>query len=388
MTIHTAVQNSPPNNIAIMRPRRIIHNPDDLEKIMPEIHDRIDQTRTAMAKGHQFAVTGEYLENVIGMPADSSDPLLSVILPDESDMDTENDVGHLASNEERRVTDSSAIAQKYIGSVIMTVTSACHQRCTHCFRKNVNDTIQVISSEAIEKTFSDIESNPGGDDIFDIIMTGGEPLTVRPELIEKVALERDKLNRKRAARGVPPLHISINTREPVVMPSTILNSPDMIEAIRHLNPLVISIQILHPREITQGFIDVMRIFRSMGIGLRTNHPILKGVNDDPNILHEMYTKLAEHGVFPKDLIHPIKSGIPKEKCVTMERSMEIMRELVRRLPGTLLPRLQCCTPNLGKSFIDPFHMRRDGTFGYDIENGEIVGLRTKDGERNQPASAM
>jgi len=376
-----------PENITTTRPKRIIRNPDDMEAVMPEIHDRIDASRKAIAKGHPFAVAGEYLQNVIGMPADLNDPLLSVILPDESDIATDNDVGHLVSIENRRVTKSPAITQKYIGSVIMTVTSVCHQRCTHCFRKNVNDTISVLSDEAINQAFEDLDSI-GGDNIFDIIMSGGEPLTVKPALIEKIALQRDQLNRKRGLRGVPPIHFSINTREPVVMPSTILNNPEMIEAIRHLNPLVISIQILHPREITHGFVDVMRIFRGMGIGLRTNHPILKGVNDDPNVLREMYTKLAEHGVFPKDLIHPIKSGIPREKCVTLERSMEIMRELVKRLPGTLLPRLQCCTPNLGKSFIDPFHMKKDGTFGYDMENGEIIGLRTKDGEKNQPASAM
>ena len=386
----SAISDSAISEPAISEParsRNIIHNPDDIEALMPEIHDRIDQSRRAIAKGHAFAVTREYLENVIGMPADPADPLLSVIFPDESDVNTENDVGHLASIDKRRVTKSDAITQKYIGSVIMTVTSVCHQRCAHCFRKNVNDTIRVISEEAIEQAFEELDS-VGGDDIFDVIMSGGEPLTVKPALIEKIASQKDELNRKRAQRGVPPIHISINTREPVVMPSSILNNPDMIEAIRHLDPLVISMQILHPREITQGFKDIMQIFHGMGIGLRTNHPILKGVNDDPAVLVEMYTKLAGHGVFPKDLIHPIKSGIPREKCVTLERSMEIMRELIRRLPGTLLPRLQCCTPNLGKSFIDPFHMKKDGTFGYDVENDEIIGLRTKDGEKNQPASAM
>ncbi len=70
--------------------------------------------------------------------------------------------------------------------------------------------------------------------------------------------------------------------------------------------------------------------------------------------------------------------------------MEIMRELIKCLPGTLLPRLQCCTPNLGKSFVDPFHLKNDGTFGYDFdfENDEVIGMRTKDGEKNQPASAL
>lgn len=371
-------------------PKPIIRDPDALSEFFPQaaFADRIAKVRAAIARGHHFAVTRYYLTNVIGDKADLNDPLLSVILPDIMDLDVEQGGGHIASVDEMRFTESPYLVQKYEGNAIMLVTDHCSQRCTHCFRKNVTDEMGVIPEHEVRKIFSDLSGNPKGDRIYEIIVSGGDPFTLPPAILRLIETCASQVNAIRHQRNSAPVRVSMNTREPVVAPDRILENPGLIEALSGLKPMSIGLHVLHPREITRDFCRVIEKLRSVASLLCTVHPILKGVNDDPDVLIDLYTRLAALGVLPHQLIHPLKSGIPAQKCVSLDRSMEIARELVKRLPGSLMPKLVCCTPSRGKSTVDPFHCKMDGTYGYDIRDGEIAGLRTKDGKLDQLADVF
>ena len=69
--------------------------------------------------------------------------------------------------------------------------------------------------------------------------------------------------------------------------------------------------------------------------------------------------------------------------------MEIMRDLHYNLPGNLLPRLIVCSPVYGKSYLDPFHTKKDGSFGYDIsQEGTYLNMHIKDGSCLQKCKAI
>ena len=84
----------------------------------------------------------------------------------------------------------------------------------------------------------------------------------------------------------------------------------------------------------------------------------------------------------------IPSGAGPNKRTTLEEGMKIARELSALLPGHLLPRLVVCSPVYGKSYVDPFHEKKDKSFGYDINNGIIEGLYLKDGSGLQTADLI
>lgn len=366
---------------------RVFTNPHEVAQIAGISRDIAERACIAIQHGHPFRVTEYYLREVIGIPADPNNPLIKTVFPDKFDMDVESYKGHLTSDEDIKAVDSPHFTQKYQGSAIITVTPYCDQKCVHCSRKQSVVEKRPITDEEIEYIFNGLDCKRG-DEIFDIIISGGEPFSVSPARFKTIARCKDSLNIKRSRRGIMPMQISIGTRQPVVNPYRIINNEEMIETMQTVCPGMISIHIIHPREITSGFKKVISIFRNMGILCCIQHPIIKAVNDDAKILRELYVNCWQIGIIPKSLFHPIKSGIPPEKCVSFEKTMEIGRELTRIMPGTLMPKIACCSPQRGKSFIDPFHQKKDGNYGYDVENGEVVGLRTKDGRFNQPEGVM
>ncbi|MDD4352302.1 MAG: radical SAM protein [Candidatus Gracilibacteria bacterium] len=368
----------------------IIRAPEDLLRYLPAseaLRKRISDAISAQAEGHPFAVTKYYLEEVIDRD-NSQDPLLEVILPNLDYLhQTDDSFGHITSVDSRKMSHSPYFVQKYESNAILLVTPHCDQFCSHCFRKKTANSLGVISEDSLREVFRDL-AMPAADDFQELIISGGEPMTMPVSLWEELAKLKEELNLERSQRGVLPLEVSLNTRQVVVNPRKMLENEALLDALEKLEPFNIGIHILHPREITEDLKKILAKLKEYSKFLFTVHPILKDINNDPDILNEMYLKLARMGVIPKDLIHPVKSGIPASRCIDLEESMAIARDLMRRLPGCLTPKLVCCTPSHGKSTVDPYHLKTNGEYGYDIRDGEIYGLRTKDGTSNQPANVF
>ncbi len=357
---------------------RTIKDPEDILLYLPNqkrIVERIDEAKEAISLGHKFAVTDFYLTRVLDRDPDH--PLLSAVLPSMDDLNVF--LGLHVSVSEMKVSGSEFMIQKYKPNSILTLTTACAQACTYCFRKQHES--KIMSADEIDDVLADIENTDNG--YLEMILSGGDPLMLPVHLLEHLAGELNSIRKKRT------LLVGMNTRIPVVAPYLCYGS--RMDALHELKLNNIGLHILHPDEITDEFVDVCyRIRERHPVNFRTTHPLLRGINDDPGLLVEMYMQLADEiNASPKDLIVPIPTGTGPSKRLGLERCMEIMRDLHDRLPGNLLPRLIVCSPVYGKSYIDPFHTKTDGSFGYDVNPDDSYdGMYIKDGSCMQRCKAI
>ncbi len=352
----------------------IITNPKDILPFFPsngELEKKVKNAEEVIRRGHIFKVTEFYLENVIKGNPDH--PLLDTIIPNLDDLDIEP---HL-SNDDKKFSKSKYLIQKYTPNAILLLTNTCAQKCTYCFRKEENN--GSITESEMEQFLNDLEKVDSS--FIELVLSGGESLLANPRQLYTLSEKIGQINTKRKY----PLMVDIHTRLPVVAPYVFNNG--LFEIVERINPTSIDLHIIHPDEITSEFKDVcMNLY---GIdpppSLRTIHPILKGINDNSDLLSEMYIQLgSELHVFPRDIILPISTGAGPMKRIKIEEGMQIARELYQKLPGHLLPRLVVCSPKYGKSYVDPFHLKKDGTFGYDTGfDGNMEGLFVKDGSCQQ-----
>ncbi|GEM_PF-2239663 len=286
-----------------------------------------------------------------------------------------------SSNDAAKIAKSDFLVQKYQSNLILLLTTKCPQRCAECFRKTSNG-----SDTPKEEIAGVLDAARNSSALVEIILSGGEPLSVNPETLRMIAAKAEEINRGRDV----PLLVTVHSRLPVVDPHAIANG--RLEALAKLAPQNLDIHILHPDEITKEFVALCRRLSRVipGISLRSIHPMLKGINDSAETLKNLYTRLvAEAGVVPRDLIMPMPGPTPEKLMVTLEHGMKVARELAIAVPGHLLPRLVVCSPVSGKSYPDPFHMKKDGSFGFDTTpDGRLEGMFIKDGSCLQHACAV
>ncbi|MEW5996694.1 MAG: radical SAM protein [Candidatus Micrarchaeota archaeon] len=317
-------------------------------------------------------VTDFYIENILRRNPDH--PLIETIVG------TSAEGQKHVSRPEAKVVKSPFLVQKYSSNAIIITTTACPQKCSYCFRKSGKDT--TIPQEELERIFSNIAR---ADSLVEVILSGGDPLFVSPRLLGFIAEKTANANRNRNL----PIMLTIHTRLPVVAP--LLFTEDVLSALRKLAPANMDFHIIHPDEITEEFVSICRtLCRDFpGISLRTIHPLLAGINDRVETLKALYLHLfAEARVVPRDLILSMPGHTPPSLMVALEDGMRIMRELSAAIPGHYLPRLVVCSPAYGKSYVDPFHQKKDGSFGYDVDaDGFFEGMFIKDGSGLQHSSS-
>jgi len=280
----------------------------------------------------------------------------------------------------RHLPEPARIIEKHQPSTILRLTGACPQICSYCMCPTEDR--HVLSGDEVDAAFAQMRRN---NELLELVLSGGDPLFVKPEVLLFIADKVRELNSERRM----PVSLSLSTRLPVVAPE--MFDGTLMDAIRELNPSHMDIHILHPDEITAEFLSVCNVLNKSvpGLSMGTVHPLLSGINADAALLKELYSRLnAEARIRPRDLAIPVPEVTPKKLLVSLEEAMAIMRELVRMLPGKLVPNLTmfCYSRNWKGSDVDPFHTKADGTFGYDVEGGHFKGLLFRDGSGPQPAA--
>ena len=132
--------------------------------------------------------------------------------------------------------------------------------------------------------------------------------------------------------------IRLHTRLPVVIPQRVCDallkwissSPLQVVIVLHIN---------HPAEIDTPTRRALGYLRAAGATLLNQSVILRGVNDTADILEDLSETLFAAGVMPYYLhaFDPV-AGAHHFDVVDNE-ARQLMRELLKRLPGFLVPKL-------------------------------------------------
>ncbi len=217
------------------------------------------------------------------------------------------------------------LVHKYPDRVAFFASNMCFMFCRHCTRKNTvisrNDS---ISDSEFAKAVEYIQSNKN---IRDVLITGGDPLTLPDERLEKYISAFREIEHVQTIR--------IGTRAIVTCPMRITEK--LADMLKKYHPIWINTQFNHPREITPEAAKACDILLSRGIPLGNQSVLLKGVNNDLNIMEKLLSELIRIRVRPYYLYQcDYVKGV--EHFITpYTQGVDIISELRGRISGYAIP---------------------------------------------------
>ena len=229
------------------------------------------------------------------------------------------------------------LLHKYRGRALLTVTGACAVHCRYCFRRHFPYSDANPLSGRLEQSIAWLQRHP---DITELILSGGDPLTLNDEHLQALSTRLDSVPRLRTLR--------IHTRLPVVLPARI-DDGFLAWIGRQRQRLVMVIHCNHPNEIDAGVAEAMRHLGRAGVILLNQSVLLRGVNDSADILVRLSEALFAAGVLPYYLHQMDKVQGAAHFEVDDDTARRLLADVHKTLPGYLVPRLVRESPgNPGK----------------------------------------
>ncbi|MCX6814597.1 MAG: KamA family radical SAM protein [Candidatus Aenigmarchaeota archaeon] len=264
---------------------------------------------------------------------EKDDPIWKQCIPNELELlDQEGMVDPLA---EERDSPIPGITHRYPDRVLFLVSNCCAMYCRFCTRKRmVGDPKRSVSASQI---LAGIEYIRNHSEIRDVILSGGDPLMLTDSRLEFVL---------RHLREIPHIQIiRIGTRVPCSLPQRI--TPELCEMLKKYQPLYINIHFEHPREITPESSRACQMLADAGIPLGSQSVVLKGVNDDPQIMKELMNKLLMIRVRPYYIYQCDLTRGANHFRTKVEKSLEIIKSLRGFTSGLAVPHFVIDAPGGG-----------------------------------------
>ncbi|MDD5286328.1 MAG: 4Fe-4S cluster-binding domain-containing protein [Desulfuromonadaceae bacterium] len=210
----------------------------------------------------------------------------------------------------------------------------CHAHCTFCFRwlQFVGEEEDIFASTDVESLISYVSQHQ---EVRDILFTGGDPLFMRTDILAGYVdriLEAD----------IPHLNaIRFGTKAITYWPYRFLTNPDA-DALLVLFEKIIAkgkhvavvANINHPREIsTDAAQKAIKRIRSTGAEIRAQSPLLRHINDKPEIWSALWREEVRQGVVPYYQFVVRDTGARHYFALPLVEALEIYREAYSSVSG-------------------------------------------------------
>lgn len=243
--------------------RNRITTVDQLNEFIPLSTEEQAQLRWVTMR-YPLAITPHYLSLI--NPRDPDDPVRKQAIPSilEISMGKMGAEDPLAEKEDSAVP---GLVHRYSDRALMVLTDICPMLCRHCTRKREwRHGGWVRTDDEIEAMLEYLRRH---DEIRDVIISGGDPLTLSTQHLESIIV------RVRAIKHVEI--IRIGTRFPVVLPQRI--DEELCSMLSKYGPIWLNTHFNHPNEITpESAAACDRLLRS-GVPVNNQSVLLRGVND-------------------------------------------------------------------------------------------------------------
>jgi len=254
---------------------------------------------------------------------DPEDPIRKLIIPREEEL---AEWGSLDASGESLVTVARGVQHKYPDTVLLLCNEVCGAFCRYCFRKRLfmagNDEVSLDVSEGLRY----IANNPA---VSDVLLTGGDPLLMGTRRLVEIF---------EALRAIPHVRIiRLGSKMPAFDPWRLLRDEDLQEALRQYSAPTRRIYLMahfdHPRELTDAAIEGIDCFIRNGVSCVNQCPLIAGVNDDPEVLAELFQRLAWAGCPPYYLFQGRPTAGNEPYAVPIVRGFRIFEEAMRKGSG-------------------------------------------------------
>lgn len=253
------------------------------------------------------------------------DPLLRQVLPAGAELlpypgFTDDPVGDLAAAAQ------TGLLHKYHGRVLLINTGSCAINCRYCFRRNFPYSDLQLGKQAEQAAIAYIQQNT---DINEVILSGGDPLLLSDARLTQL------FDALRTITHVK--RIRIHSRLPIVLPARI--TPEFIDTLKQSGKQIIMVlHCNHANELNGRVLAACQLLRKQPFTLLNQSVLLKGVNNDAQVLCELSERLFELGVMPYYLHLLDKAKGTGHFEVDEATAMALHRHMQAKLPGYLVPK--------------------------------------------------
>jgi len=262
----------------------------------------------------------------------AGDPIFKQCIPAPAELHSDNDLMDDPLGE-IRFKKRDVIVKKYPDRCLFLVSGECAMYCRFCTRKRKFRESFNVTRTQIDEGLDYIAKHT---ELRDVLISGGDPLLLDDDKLEYIL--------KNIRLRAPHIRIiRIGTRTPGVLPERI--TAKLVKMLKKYHPLYLNIHFNHPEEFSPQCCRALRRLADAGIVLGSQTVLLKGVNDDPEVMRELMWKLLENRVRPYyifqcDLIYgtehfrtPLKKGMEIMKALRGWSSGMANPHFVIDLPG-------------------------------------------------------
>jgi L-lysine 2,3-aminomutase len=207
----------------------------------------------------------------------------------------------------------------------------CHSYCTFCFRwpQFVGDDTLKIQGRNLDQLVCYLQLHP---EISDVLVTGGDPMVMSARALE---------NYIRPLLETPVTSIRIGSKSLTYWPFRFTTDDDsdrlltlfrdVVESGRHLAFMA---HINHPRELAPAPArTAIRAIQATGAVIRVQAPVLRHINDDPELWVQLWNESVRLGCVPYYMFVERDTGPSEYFKLPLVRVLEIFQAAYRRVSG-------------------------------------------------------
>ncbi len=210
----------------------------------------------------------------------------------------------------------------------------CHAYCTFCFRWPQFVGIDELKFAMREMKYT-VKYLKSHTEISDYLITGGDPLTMSAERMKRYILPVLDENIENIR------NIRIGTKVLSYWPYRFLTDKDSDELLQLFEKVIASGRHLalmahfnHPAELkTEAVREAIKKLRGIGVQIRTQSPILKHINDSPDVWSELWKTQVSLGCIPYYMFIARNTGAQNYFAVPLVKTHTIFSAAYRQVSG-------------------------------------------------------
>ena len=294
---------------------------EELAEYIPVIENE-KEVLSDICQYHPLRISKYYLSLIDSN--DTDDPIKRLAVPQAHESYLE---GSYDTSGERSNTVLPGLQHKYEQTALILATNECAMYCRHCFRKRL---VGLNTAEVLQDIGPAAEYIEKHKEITNVLVTGGDPFVLTNDRIDEI------LGALTEIRHLD--FIRLGTRVPVTFPERIISDDEFLDMLKKYSsdkkPLYVVTQFNHPREITKRSVRACDKLRKIGITISNQTVLLKGVNNDSEIMAQLQRGLVHIGVIPYYVFQcrPVRR-VKKHFQIPLYNACRIIQETRRKLDG-------------------------------------------------------
>jgi lysine 2,3-aminomutase len=217
------------------------------------------------------------------------------------------------------------LTHRYPDRCLMLVSDQCAMYCRHCTRRRLaGETDSAMPMEKINKAIEYIKKTP---QVRDVIISGGDPLTLSDEKLDTILSKLTAIEHVEIVR--------IGSRTPVVMPQRITD--ELVAVLKKYPPIWLNTHFNHPNEMNEDARFAIAKLVESGIVVGNQSVLLKGVNDHVDVMKNLMHTLVKNRIRPYYIYQcDLSIGISHFRT-PIAKGIEIIESLRGHTSGLCVP---------------------------------------------------